>query len=172
MSAPKTTVDTTGPIAPTPLIEDWTDYQTSDGSRIRAKLVVFKFLGVPEMSQPAEIGLNVVAILQVAVTSPAGLVGRKEMLSPPEIAVAPKTPIRLRPTSEPWNYYSLPGQSEDRRFVKIRLTIVSAQRITDHFDNEGNPLYAIQTAITGGPASREESEETWAALVDRDRPIE
>lgn len=169
MSDSGSNVHPSRPILPTPLIEDWTEYQTSDGSRLRAKLVVFKFLGLPDLSQPAEVGMNVVATLQSSVTSPPEMLGRKEILSPPEIAVAPKTPVRLRPSSEPWNYYSLPGQPENRRVLKVRLTIVTAQRVTDHFDNEGNPLYAIQTAIAGGPASREEVEEAWAALIDRDK---
>jgi hypothetical protein len=158
-------------IAPRTLIEDWSDYDISDGTRLRAKLVVFKILGQPAGTSESPI-LNLAGNLQLVVVPPDHLKGHPEALTPAQISSAPKTPVIPTPRREPWSYYLLPGQPEERMFMKIRVTVIAAHRVVDHFDGEGNPLYSLSTGMIGGPTSRSEADAAWRALLEDPFPPE
>jgi hypothetical protein len=145
---------------PTVLTEDWSDYRASDGSRIRAKLVVFQFVGLSDLRsmQPGQVGnVAIKGNLQISAVSPVALRGPPELLSPAEISQAPKSTIKIsRTQEEPWNYYLILDDPGEPKFVRVKLTVAGAQRVTGHFDQDGNALDTIQTAVAGVPASKDE----------------
>ncbi|MDO8662693.1 MAG: hypothetical protein Q7K98_05690 [Candidatus Omnitrophota bacterium] len=51
------------------------------------------------------------------------------------------TPVDINQTNEYWNQYLL----DDGTVVKIKLVATKVLRVDSKYDNEGNPLYVIQS---------------------------
>jgi hypothetical protein len=51
------------------------------------------------------------------------------------------TPIEINQTNEYWNQYLL----EDASVIKMKLVATKILRVDNKYDNEGNPLYVVQS---------------------------
>lgn len=51
------------------------------------------------------------------------------------------TPVEINQANESWNQYLL----DDGSALKIKLVATRVLRVDDRFDNEGNPLYFVQS---------------------------
>lgn len=146
-------------LSPEVLLEDWSEYQTADGATLRARLIVFKFLLDPAQLEQERTNIGIKGQVTSVVFSPAARMGAPESLTAAQIEAAPKTQIEVHSVRpEPWCYYRV-HISGSARFVKTRLTVVSAGRVDGHFDSDGHPLYGIQTAVIGGLVTPREARE-------------
>jgi hypothetical protein len=48
--------------------------------------------------------------------------------------------VAVESSSEKWNEYTL----EDGTKIRLKPIIIEIIRVTDHYDNEGNPLYVAK----------------------------
>jgi hypothetical protein len=51
------------------------------------------------------------------------------------------TPVDISQASESWNQYIL----DDGSMVKMKLVATKVLRLDNKYDNEGNPLYVVQS---------------------------
>lgn len=49
--------------------------------------------------------------------------------------------VNFQPGGEHWNEYLL----EDGTVLKVKLVATEVIRVDDHYDNEGNPVYVLQS---------------------------
>ena len=62
------------------------------------------------------------------------------------------TPVDINQASEYWNQYLL----DDGSVMKIKLVTTKIMRVDDKYDNEGNPLYFVQSTNVVSVNSPEE----------------
>lgn len=69
------------------------------------------------------------------------LVERKRMIPGPDGNPVQATEIGFRSSGEHWNEYLL----DDGTVVRIKLVATAAHRVDGMFDQEGNPVYVVQS---------------------------
>jgi len=69
---------------------------------------------------------------------------RKVKVNLPGLGVVDGTPVQILESTERWCDVKL----EDGTTLRIKPVIMSVSRIDGHYDNEGNPMYAVQAGQT------------------------
>jgi len=120
--------------------EGWNVYELSDGSILRIRPIVLKFLKA--MIGKSGRGLGIASQNVMTVTTKKEMMGQP---SPPfevsQIPESEKTEVKATPKVEDWNYYKL----ADGQRIGVRLVLVSVLRLKDKYDPLGLPVYTAQT---------------------------
>lgn len=67
-------------------------------------------------------------------------------------ALVDATEVGFRPAGEHWNEYLL----DDGTVVRIKLVVTSVVRVDGQFDNDGDPLYMVNSTNVMGVSSPED----------------
>jgi len=141
-----------------PITEKWNNYFLSDGTRIRARVILLKLLApLGRVDRYIVPGSQLQAKTQniFVVSAPSHLKGRPGApLSTDEVGKALErgTFVEVRECEERWNEYKIVQTGE---IFKIKLVVSDVYRLPDRFDSEGEPIYIIRNtlAIVPGPPS-------------------
>jgi hypothetical protein len=126
--------------------EDWNEYELQDTTRIRSKLVVTKILRrqTTPPNQYEIVGMPVfVVTTDLQRRRPPNLLTPQESLllntpGPSEI----KIPVEVATSAERWNQYRITQTDE---VLRVKLVLIDAYRLRDHYDETGEPMYWITT---------------------------
>jgi hypothetical protein len=137
--------------------EVWNRYELDDGSMIKMRTILVKLLA-PRIVPIAEAGAprpqqfearfqNIVAVIKALdenMGPPSG------PISPQEMGSLPKIEVGYTPFAEDWNVYRLPDGSK----LKVKLVVSSVSKVKDRYDQDGYPLYIVQSTNAIVPIPR------------------
>ncbi len=137
--------------------ESWNTYDLEDGSRLRTRSILTKVQwpkGVePKVGVAVQLGASFSQL--VVVFAPSRLRGARNPnpITPGTVASVKSEEVVIVDSKEDWNIYRLPG---NRGGIKTRMVITSVFRMVDQFDQEGNPLYVVNSTVAAGPTTPRE----------------
>jgi hypothetical protein len=155
-------------LGPEPLVEKefdiireiWSSYDLEDGTLLRSRTILMKVMGPKKMPKQGRVALNFVFHQLNVVTASPGDRGKPNPTPVPleELQRLKKDEVDVVTEREGWNIYRLKGVEEPKR-LKTKVVVSSVFRIPKQFDQEGNPMYIINSATIVAPASAKELEE-------------
>lgn len=119
--------------------EVWNEYELADGSKIKARIILTRVLGNPEIKSMNFEFLNPIFVIS---SKERGNPGNEPQ--PHEYDKLPQEEIEIKTPLEYWNEYELPTLAKK---IKIKYVISGIFRLIDRFNNQGYPFYVIN----GGP---------------------
>jgi hypothetical protein len=118
--------------------EHWNEYELSDGSRIKGRVILQTVRRDPNNPSRLEFMTAPPIFIPYAPVKSRG--ERNKAPKEGEYEKLPKYEVRIIRNDEIWNRYRVSGR--DRIFM-IRLTVKMIHRVRDRFTDEGLPFYLM-----------------------------
>lgn len=118
--------------------EHWNEYELSDGSRIKGRVILQTVRRDPNNSTRLE--FMTAPPIFVPYAPPENRGERNNAPREEEYENLPKYEVRIIRNDERWNRYGVSGR--DQIFM-IRLTVSMIHRVRDRFTDDGLPFYLI-----------------------------
>ncbi len=138
--------------------EVWSSYELKDGTVLRSRTILTKVLGpspLPEKGAQVALGF---AFSQInVVTSPPDIKGTPNPMPRPipELQRLPTEEVDFEEPREAWNLYRITGLREPVG-LKTKVVVTSVLKAPGEFDQEGNPMYIINSTTLVVPAKPKE----------------
>jgi len=134
--------------------EHWNVYKLEDGSRVRTRVIVNKALVPKSMKYVKTVGSGFLINAQTIVVAfpPSELRGPKnpKAVTQEDMESADSEEIPILSFEEKWNFYKIPGK-EGR--IKVKMVVSSIYRIKNFYNQDGEPVYTVNSTIALGPTS-------------------
>ncbi len=128
--------------------ESWNVYELVDGSTIRIRTVMFALRRNRSLAQGQV--LYVGGFQNVfSVKAPQRVKGEPSgrIYSPEELEKLPRSEVAFSPLLEEWNIYKL----KDGTRIKVKLIVTVVQRVTNVYDQFGDPMYIVSSSNVISP---------------------
>ncbi len=124
-----------------PIEENWNVYELKNGTIVRGRIIVTRFVKDPNDDNPNKLALSSQNVFVVDAppdqrSTPTGV------LSPEEIQNPKGAPVDILLNNERWNKYRIPKLGV---VIKVKLIVDDAIRIDGKFDNDGMPQYVFHS---------------------------
>jgi hypothetical protein len=138
--------------------EVWSSYELEDGTVLRSRTILTKVLGprlLPEKG--AQVPLKFAFSQINVVTSPPDIKGTPNPMPKPipELQGLPTEDVDFKEPREAWNLYRITGLHEPVG-LKTKVVVTAALKVAGEFDQEGNPMFIINSTTLVVPAKPKE----------------
>jgi len=138
--------------------EVWSSYELEDGTALRSRTILTKVLGprlLPEKGGQVKLGFSFNQIN--VVTSPPDIKGTPNPTPKPvpELQHLPTEEIDFKEPREAWNLYRVTGLPEPTA-LKTKVVVTAVLKVQGEYDQEGNPMFIINSATLVVPAKPKE----------------
>ena len=121
--------------------EHWNEYEFPDGNRMKGRVFLTKLIRDP--NHPDNPYVNISCPIWIVYAAPPNRGERNNVPLESEYDTLPKYEVMPTLNNERFNLYRIPRNGLT---IRIKLGATRIIRIKDRFDNNGLPIYAINSA--------------------------